>query len=79
MIYFQNDSPKIIESCTLPLIDKTVVDVIITEKCVSQVDAEKGLILIEETEDYATNDIIKFTGCPINEMYTVCRIYFVFN
>jgi len=50
----------------LPLIDKTVVDVIITEKCVSQVDAEKGLTLIEETEDYATDDIIKFTGRPIN-------------
>jgi len=50
----------------LPLIDKTVVDVIITEKCVLKLMLKKGLTLIEETADYATNDIIKFIGRPIN-------------
>jgi len=50
----------------LPLTGKAVVDVLITEKCVFQVDAEKGLLLTEIAEGYTTDDIIKFTGCPIN-------------
>jgi hypothetical protein len=42
-----------------------VVDVIITEKCVLQVDAIKGLTLTEVAEGYTAADIIKCTGCPI--------------
>jgi len=40
--------------------------VIITEKCVFQVDPEKGLTLIEVAEGYTPDDIVKFTACPIN-------------
>ncbi len=39
---------------------------IITEKCVFQVDPEKGLTLIEVAEGYTPDDIVKFTACPIN-------------
>jgi 3-oxoacid CoA-transferase len=39
---------------------------IITEKCVFQVDLEKGLTLTEVAEGYTPDDIIKYTACPIN-------------
>ena len=42
-----------------------MVDLIITEKCVFQVDPEKGLTLIEVAEGYTPDDIIKCTACSI--------------
>ena len=65
----QDGSSKILESCTLPLTGKAVVDVIITEKCVFQVDSSKGLTLTEIAEGYTAEDIKKCTSCPIE----VCR------
>ncbi|CAF1317833.1 unnamed protein product [Didymodactylos carnosus] len=62
----KDGSPKILESCNLPLTGKSVVDLIITEKCVFEVDHEKGLTLTELADGYTTEDIIKLTGCPIN-------------
>ncbi|CAF3856615.1 unnamed protein product [Rotaria sp. Silwood1] len=62
----KDGSAKILESCSLPLTGKGVVDLIITEKCVFQVDPEKGLTLIEIADGYTTDDIMKSTGCPIN-------------
>lgn len=53
------------ESCTLPLTGKSVVDLIITEKCVFEVDTEKGLTLVEVADGYTADDIVKCTGCPI--------------
>ncbi len=50
----------------MPLTGKAVVDVIITEKCVFQVNAETGLTLIEIADGYTKDDIIKSTGCSIN-------------
>lgn len=41
-------------------------DLIITEKCVFQVDSEKGLTLIEVADGYTPDDIVKHTGAPIN-------------
>ncbi len=43
-----------------------MVDLIITEKCVFQVDPEKGLTLIEVAEGYTPDDILMCTACPIN-------------
>jgi 3-oxoacid CoA-transferase len=62
----------------LPLTGKAVVDVLITEKCVFQVDAEKGLLLTEIAEGYTTDDIIKFTGCPINVNMKNEWFFFIF-
>jgi len=49
----------------LPLTGKGVVDLIITEKCVFEVDTEKGLTLTEVADGYTPDDIIKHTACPI--------------
>lgn len=65
-LFIQDGSSKILESCTLPLTGKGVVDLIITEKCVFEVDVEKGLTLTEVAEGYTTEDIIKCTGCAIH-------------
>ncbi|CAF0896817.1 unnamed protein product [Adineta steineri] len=61
----KDGSSKILPECTLPLTGKSVVDLIITEKCVFEVNPEKGLILTEIADGYTKDDIIKFTGCPI--------------
>ena len=66
--FSQDGSSKILESCTLPLTGKGVVDLIITEKCVFQVDPEKGLTLTEVAEGYTPDDIIKCTACQITVM-----------
>lgn len=60
----KDGSAKILESCTLPLTGKGVVDLIITEKCVFEVNPEKGLTLVEIADGFTADDIIKCTGCP---------------
>ncbi|CAF3956907.1 unnamed protein product [Rotaria magnacalcarata] len=62
----KDGSSKIFESCTLPLTGKGVVDMIITEKCVFEVDPEKGLTLTEIADGFSVEDIVKCTGCAIN-------------
>lgn len=54
---------KIVDNCNLPLTGKNCVDMIITDKCVFEVDKEKGLVLTEiaETEDIPS--IVGATGC----------------
>ncbi|XP_026470349.1 succinyl-CoA:3-ketoacid-coenzyme A transferase, mitochondrial [Ctenocephalides felis] len=59
----KNGSHKILENCTLPLTGKNCVDMIITEKGVFEVDAEKGLTLIEIAEGVKVEDIVVATGC----------------
>lgn len=54
---------KILSECSLPLTGKQCVDLIITEKCVFQVDKEKGLTLIEIAEGVEVPEIIVGTGC----------------
>lgn len=77
--FFQDGSPKILPSCSLPLTGKGVVDIIITEKCVFHVDAEKGLTLMEVADGFSKEDIIKCTGCPINVMRKLPLIFLVFT
>ncbi|KAF5281615.1 hypothetical protein FQR65_LT02935 [Abscondita terminalis] len=54
---------KILDKCSLPLTGKNCVDMIITEKAVFEVDAEKGLTLIEVADGIGIEDVITSTGC----------------
>ncbi|XP_066993473.1 succinyl-CoA:3-ketoacid coenzyme A transferase 1, mitochondrial [Anabrus simplex] len=54
---------KIVPHCSLPLTGKACVDMIITEKGVFEVDAEKGLTLVEVADGVTVPDIISSTGC----------------
>jgi 3-oxoacid CoA-transferase len=54
---------KIVDSCSLPLTGKNVVDTIITEKCVFRVDSSSGLVLTELWPGLTVDDIKNCTGC----------------
>ena len=56
----RNGDPKILNSCTLPLTGKGVVDRIITDRAVIDV-TENGLKLIEIAEGYTLDDVIQST------------------
>ncbi|XP_063839626.1 succinyl-CoA:3-ketoacid coenzyme A transferase 1, mitochondrial [Ostrinia nubilalis] len=62
----KNGSHKILPECSLPLTGKNCVDMIITEKCVFEVDKEKGLILTELADGVTVEDILVSTGCEFN-------------
>ena len=47
----------------MPLTASKVADLIITEKCVFEVNKEEGLTLIEIAEGVGIPDIISSTGC----------------
>ena len=54
---------KILEECTLPLTGKNVVDLIITEKCVFQIDKNVGLVLKEIWPTVSVEEVKESTGC----------------
>lgn len=54
---------KILNECNLPLTGAKCVDLIITEKCVFEVNKEEGLTLIELAEGVEIVDILDSTGC----------------
>jgi 3-oxoacid CoA-transferase len=59
----KDGSPKIVETCDLPLTGKRVVSTIITDLCVFQVDREKGgLTLTELAEGVTVNEVREKTG-----------------
>ncbi|XP_068141881.1 succinyl-CoA:3-ketoacid-coenzyme A transferase, mitochondrial [Drosophila tropicalis] len=58
----RDGSPKILDSCSLPLTGKGVVDLIISEKAVFQVEKGVGLTLLEIAEGYTVDDITACTG-----------------
>ncbi|XP_075853052.1 succinyl-CoA:3-ketoacid coenzyme A transferase 2, mitochondrial [Microcebus murinus] len=62
----RNNSPKIMDKCTMPLTGKRCVDRIITEKAVFDVHKKKGLTLVELWKDLTVDDIKKSTGCAFN-------------
>jgi len=63
----------------LPLTGSKVVDLIITEKCVFEVNKEDGLTLIELAEGVEIPDIISSTGCEfkviIKAQVQACLIF----
>ena len=54
---------KIVGKCTLPLTGSQCVDLIITEKCVFEVNKGEGLVLIEIDAGLKIKDITASTGC----------------
>jgi 3-oxoacid CoA-transferase len=54
---------KLLNECTLPLTGKQCVNMIITEKGVFNVDAERGLRLVEIADGVSVQDIVEATGC----------------
>ncbi|XP_012294550.2 succinyl-CoA:3-ketoacid coenzyme A transferase 2, mitochondrial-like [Aotus nancymaae] len=59
----KDNTPKIMEKCTMPLTGKRCVDRIITEKAVFDVHRKRGLTLRELWEGLTVDDIRKSTGC----------------
>ncbi|XP_060800926.1 succinyl-CoA:3-ketoacid coenzyme A transferase 1, mitochondrial [Amyelois transitella] len=70
----KNGAHKILPECTLPLTGKNCVDMIITEKCVFEVDKEKGLTLTELAEGVSVEDVIASTGCEFNVAPTINKM-----
>lgn len=60
----KGNKPKIKKECTLPLTGERCVDLIITEKCVFEVDEKKGLTLVEIADGLKVDDITSSTACP---------------
>jgi 3-oxoacid CoA-transferase len=59
----KDGSHKIMKDCNLPITGKSCVDMIITEKCVFNVDKEQGLILTELADGVDIQEIVDGTGC----------------
>jgi 3-oxoacid CoA-transferase len=59
----KDGNPKILKQCTLPVTGKNVVDIIITDLCVFDVDAQHGLTLTELHPGVTVADVRAKTGC----------------
>jgi 3-oxoacid CoA-transferase len=59
----KDGSPKILEQCDLPITGQQVVDLLVTDKAVFSVDAEKGLTLTEISPFSNLEEIRATTGC----------------
>ncbi len=59
----KDGSPKVLEECSLPLTGKNVVDLLVTDLAVFEVDAQKGLTLIELAPESSLELVKEKTGC----------------
>ncbi len=59
----KDGTPKILESCDLPLTGQACVHLIVTDLCVLEVDAKSGLRLIELAPETSFKDVRAKTGC----------------
>lgn len=73
----KNGDHKILNECNLPLTGSKCVDLIITEKCVFEVNKEEGLTLIELAEGVEIPDILTNTGCEFQVIFF--KIYSLSN
>ncbi|KAL9905528.1 succinyl-CoA:3-ketoacid CoA transferase [Glossina fuscipes fuscipes] len=62
----RDGSSKILESCSLPLTGKSVVDLIITEKAVFKVDKGVGMTLTEIADGFTVDDIKTCTSAKFD-------------
>jgi 3-oxoacid CoA-transferase len=60
----KDGSSKLMETCTLPLTGKNVVDMVVTDLAVFDVDAQNGLTLIELAPGSDLDLVRAKTGCP---------------
>ena len=74
MTKLKNGDHKILNECSLPLTGAKVVDLIITEKCVFEVNKEEGLTLIELAEGVEIPEILNTTGCEFKVNKSSTRI-----
>jgi 3-oxoacid CoA-transferase len=62
----KDGTSKLMTECTLPLTGKNVVDMIVTDLAVFEVDAEKGLTLIELAPESSLELVKEKTSCPFH-------------
>ena len=61
----RNGDPKIVDTCTLPLTGKNVVNRVITDLAVIDVVGDGTLVLRELAPGVSTDDVIAATGTPL--------------
>jgi 3-oxoacid CoA-transferase len=62
----KDGTSKLMTECTLPLTGKNVVDMVVTDLGVFEVDAEKGLTLIELAPESTIALVREKTACPFH-------------
>jgi 3-oxoacid CoA-transferase len=62
----KDGSPKVLEQCDLPITGQNVVDLLVTDKGVFSIDAERGMTLLEVSPFSALDEIKAATGCAFD-------------